>query len=43
MGYWAALEPRRHPPPPDGDGSEGTTEEVYRRMLEKDWDEKHKK
>ena len=37
MGYWAELEPRRH-----ADGSEGTTEEVYRRQLENDWDEKHK-
>jgi hypothetical protein len=39
MGYWAALEPRRH----GDDGTEGTTEQVYRRMLEQDWNEKHKK
>jgi hypothetical protein len=38
MGYWAEQEPRRH-----GDGSEGTTREVFRRALEQGWDETHKK
>jgi hypothetical protein len=38
MGYWAALEPRRHQ-----DGTVGTTEEVFRKNAEMAWDETHKK